>query len=79
MGCVFVYVIFLALIGPENLGQKFDVAHDRDMAEAAGEESMAAVLHKRQAIGTDDDNNDVESSESEKGVKRGTVRKEVVG
>ena len=44
MGCVFAYVIVLALIGPENLGHKFGVAHDGDMEDAAGKEAMAAVL-----------------------------------
>lgn len=44
MGCVFAYVIILALVGPENLGQKFGVAHDSDMEDAAGREAMAAVV-----------------------------------
>lgn len=40
MGCVFLYVIILALVGPERLGQKFDATHDRDLAEAAGDEAF---------------------------------------
>lgn len=33
LGCVYVYVIILTLIGPEYLGRKLEVAHDADMAE----------------------------------------------
>lgn len=33
LGCVFVYVIILTLVGPEKLGRNLDVAHDSDMAE----------------------------------------------
>ena len=61
MGCVFAYVILLALVGPENLGQKFDVAHDRDLAEAAGEAPLRAV-----AGGVDDDT----SSGSDRGAEK---------
>ena len=74
MGCVFAYVIVLALVGPENLGQKFGVAHDRDLAEAAGEDSLAAVVHRREVMGRDGDE---ESSGSEKGgrsVEKGVKR-----
>ena len=49
MACVFVYVIILALAGPERLGRKFGVAHDNDMAEAAGQDAMATVMHQRDA------------------------------
>ena len=62
MACVFVYVIILALVGPERLGQQFGVAHDRDLAEAAGEENLAAVLHRREAMGHDGE----DAPESEK-------------
>ncbi|KAF2456044.1 major facilitator superfamily domain-containing protein [Lineolata rhizophorae] len=41
MGCVYAYVIVLALVGPEYLGRKFDVGHDHDMQEAAGRDAMA--------------------------------------
>ena len=70
MGCVYAYVILLALIGPENLGQRFGVAHDRDLAEAAGGKSMAAAVDKRE-------DGDGESSTSEKGGKE--VEKEIRG
>lgn len=54
MACVFVYVIVLALVGPERLGRKFGVAHDNDMAEAAGQDAMAQVVHQREGKGTAD-------------------------
>ncbi|CAF9911752.1 hypothetical protein IMSHALPRED_010564 [Imshaugia aleurites] len=53
MGCVFAYVIVLALIGPEKLGHKFDVAHDSDMYDAAGDDAVAAVVHGKQGMGHD--------------------------
>lgn len=34
LGCVYVYVILLTLIGPEKLGRNLDVNHDADVAEA---------------------------------------------
>lgn len=54
MACVFAYVIILTLLGPERLGLKFGVAHDRDLGEAAGKNALAAVLHRREAMGTAD-------------------------
>lgn len=33
LGCVFVYVIILTLLGPEKLGKNLDPHHDPDMAE----------------------------------------------
>ena len=50
MACVFVYVIVLTLAGPERLGRKFGVAHDNDMAEAAGQDAMATVMHQRDGL-----------------------------
>ena len=46
MACVFVYVIVLALVGPERLGRRFDVAHDEDMAEATGSDTVATAGHQ---------------------------------
>lgn len=46
MACVYVYVIILTLLGPENLGRKFGVEHDSDMEEVAGKETLAAVARK---------------------------------
>lgn len=59
MGCVYVYVILLTLIGPEYRGRNFDAASDEDMVEAAGGEK---VLAKR------------ESDDEDKAVERGIER-----
>lgn len=68
MGCVFAYVIILAVIGPEKLGQKFDVAHDQDLGEAAGTAALAAVVHRGEAgVGHAGDG----SSGSDQGMERG--------
>ncbi|KAK1759030.1 sugar transporter family protein [Echria macrotheca] len=40
MGCVYVYVIVLTLIGPEHLRRKFDVSHDADAREAVGDAAI---------------------------------------
>ena len=40
MGCVFAYTILVTLVGPEKLGQEFDVEHDSDMLEVAGHRSL---------------------------------------
>ncbi|KAK4445972.1 sugar transporter family protein [Podospora aff. communis PSN243] len=37
MACVYVYVIVLTLLGPEHLRRPFDVAHDEDAREIAGD------------------------------------------
>ena len=37
-------MIILTYLGPEKLGLRFGVAHDRDMGEAAGREALAAVV-----------------------------------
>src|ERR1700755_2392402 len=37
MGCVYAYVILITIIGPEYRGKFFDVSHDDDMREAAGD------------------------------------------
>lgn len=59
MACVFVYVIVLTLTGPEKLGRQFDVAHDDDMAEAAGHDAWESVARKGQRHGaTDHDSSD---------------------
>ena len=33
MGCVYGFVILVTFVGPERLGQEFDVEHDEDLAE----------------------------------------------
>ena len=76
MGCVFAYVIILTFVGPEKLGHRFGIAHDRDMADAAGEDAMAAVVHRREAMGAVE--RDETSSGSERDVeKNGARRREV--
>lgn len=51
MACVYVYVIILALVGPERLGRRFGVAHDDEMNQAAGQDVLAAVVHQREGLG----------------------------
>ena len=63
MACVYVYVIILALVGPERLGRRFGVAHDSDMKEAAGRDAVDAVIHG----GATTRPGDRDSSEDEKG------------
>jgi SHS family lactate transporter-like MFS transporter len=46
MGCVFAYTIILTFIGPEYLRRSFDVAHDSDIAEAAGHNTIEAAMAK---------------------------------
>jgi len=43
MGCVYVYVIILTIVGPEYRKRSFEVVHDHDMAEAAGEDAIARL------------------------------------
>lgn len=53
MGCVYAYVILLTVVGPEHLRRKFDVAHDADVREIAGEDTIAeAVRRRRERVGT---------------------------
>lgn len=47
MACVYVYVIVLAFLGPENLGRSFGVEHDDDLAEATGKAAIAATTGKQ--------------------------------
>ena len=75
MACVFVYTIVLALVGPERLGRKFGVAHDSDMSEAAGRDTVAAVLHDTEAMGKADR----DSREDEKGNRTGVTEKTSYG
>lgn len=51
MGCVYIYTIILTFVGPEYLKRQFDVAHDDDMAEAAGHDTIEAAIHRRQQVG----------------------------
>lgn len=80
MGCVFAYVIILTFVGPEYLRRSFDVAHDSDIAEAAGHntiEAAMAKIHRRESMGmgmTQSDRDDIEAIEkpSARGVESRT-------
>lgn len=73
MACVYVYVIFLTLLGPEKLGRKFDVEHDSDIAEAAGRDAVASVARHRNGAAVDRD-----SSEADEHLKGGTTVRQMV-
>jgi len=74
MACVFVYVIILAFVGPEKLGRRFGVAHDEDLADAAGREALAAVVHRREARDVEDGSSDGEVREEKgQGVTKGVM------
>ncbi len=79
MGYVFAYVILLAFLGPEKLGHKFGVAHDSDMADAAGTEALAAVTHRREGMGHDVEEGSSDGDAERQGKVRRGVDKEVVG
>jgi SHS family lactate transporter-like MFS transporter len=73
MGCVFAYVIILTLIGPEHLRRKFDVAHDADVREVAGEDIIAEAIHRRERMGmglSDEDLEDAAEVRREREVAR---------
>lgn len=63
MACVYVYVIILTLLGPEKLGHEFGIEHDVDLADAAGSESLEAVLRRKEG-------NEVERDSSEERLQR---------
>lgn len=67
MGCVFAYVIVLTVLGPERLGLRFGVAHDRDLGEAAGRNALAAVVHGAEGMGRDRDGEGSSGSDREGG------------
>lgn len=46
MACVYVYVIVLTFLGPEQLRKSFDVAYDHDAAIVAGWDDKAKVDHE---------------------------------
>jgi SHS family lactate transporter-like MFS transporter len=62
MGCVFAYVILLTFLGPEHLRRKFDVAHDADVREVAGEDAIAEVIHRRERMGMGLSDEDLEDA-----------------
>ncbi|KAL7267311.1 Carboxylic acid transporter [Rhizina undulata] len=52
MGCVYVYVIILTLVGPEKLGRDLSVEADTDLAEAVGHKVGAKEWHDGGEKGT---------------------------
>lgn len=63
MACVYVYVIILTLLGPEKLGHEFGIEHDADLADAAGSETLEAVLRRKEG-------KEVERDSSEERLRR---------
>ena len=61
MACVYVYVIILAFLGPENLGRSFDVEQDDDLAEATETTAIGSSATGKQA------DRDAERGSSESG------------
>jgi SHS family lactate transporter-like MFS transporter len=51
MGCVFAYLILMTFLGPEYLSRQFGVAHDDDLAEVAGHDTIDAAIYRREAMG----------------------------
>ncbi|ETM97738.1 hypothetical protein PPTG_20073 [Phytophthora nicotianae INRA-310] len=47
MAVVYAYLVLLTFLGPEARGKEFDVAHDRDLEEAAqmNQEDLDKILH----------------------------------
>lgn len=57
MACVYVYVIVLVVLGPENRGRQMGVAYDHDMEEAVGREAIEKIAHgdHRNGSGSDEE------------------------
>lgn len=47
MACVYVYVIILAILGPEYKGRTMRAEGDHDLEEATGRERIENVTHQR--------------------------------
>lgn len=62
MGCVYAYTIILTFIGPEHLRRKFDVAHDADVREVAGDDLVAQAIHRRERMGLGLSDQDLEDA-----------------
>ena len=62
MACVYVYVIILTLLGPENLGRRFDVEHDDVLSKAAGRDAVEAVARKRPGLAVHSDSCEADKS-----------------
>lgn len=64
MGCVFAYVIILAVIGPERRGAILDVEADSDIKKAVGEDRVAGVTGGRHQDESGSSDSDLEKSET---------------
>ncbi len=62
MACVYVYVIILTLLGPEHLRRKFDVVHDDDVREVAGDDAIAEAIYRRERMGMGLSDEDLEDA-----------------
>ena len=68
---MYAYVILLTFLGPEYLRRQFGVAHDDDLAEAAGHDTIEAAIHRREALAmgiVESDQEDID------GIEKGTAR-----
>lgn len=57
LGCVYVYVIVMTILGPEMRGKSFDVSHDRDLQEANPEAFQRAIGHDADESSSGDEEN----------------------
>ncbi|EFX03533.1 sugar transporter family protein [Grosmannia clavigera kw1407] len=62
LGCVYVYVIVLTLIGPEHLRRSFDAEHDQDLRAVAGDETVVEAIHRRERMGMGLSEDDLEDA-----------------
>lgn len=46
MACVYVYVVILAILGPEYKGRHMGITHDEDLEEAVGHKTVEQVAHQ---------------------------------
>lgn len=61
MGCVYAYVIFLTLIGPEYLRRSFSADQDSDVDEVAGHDVVERA--KRRSLGNPLNEGDIHNAE----------------
>lgn len=62
LGCVYVYVIILTLLGPEHLRRSFDAEHDLDLRAVAGDDTIVDAMHRRERMGMGVSDDDLEDS-----------------
>lgn len=71
MACVYVYVIILTVIGPEHLRRSFDLSHDVDAREAAGEDAVNAAVRRGERA--DSDKEEATEARRERDTERGEI------